>query len=60
MERFIHDHNLALFLRRLLAEQDDMNEERRQLILKLLAEEAEEGIDRRRQGASVGKLPHAP
>jgi hypothetical protein len=48
VERFMRDQNLALFLRRLLAEQKDMNAERRQLILKLLAdEEAEEGIDRR-------------
>jgi len=61
VERFMRDQNLALFLRRLLAEQKDMNAERRQLILKLLAdEEAEEGIERRGQGASVVKLPHAP
>ena len=39
MERFIHEQNLAHFLRRLLAEQKDMNEEWRQLILKLLADE---------------------
>ena len=55
MERFIHEQILGLF-RRLLAEKKDMNEERRQLILKLLAdEELKDGID-----ASVRKMPHAP
>ena len=55
MERFIHEQILGLF-RRLLAETKDMNEERRQLILKLLAdEETKDGID-----ALVRKLPHAP
>ena len=39
MQRFIQEKNLTLFLRRLLAEQKDMDEERRQVILTLLAEE---------------------
>ena len=39
MQRFIQEKNLTLFLKRLLAEQKDMDEERRQLIFTLLAEE---------------------
>jgi hypothetical protein len=39
MQRFIHEKNLTLFLRPLLAEQKDMDEERRQVILTLLTEE---------------------
>ena len=55
MERFIHEQILGLF-RRLLAEKKDMNEERRQLILKLLAdEESKDGID-----ASVRKCHMLP
>lgn len=39
MQRFVQEKNLALFLKRLLAEQKDMDEERRQVIVTLLAEE---------------------
>lgn len=39
MQRFMQEKNLTLFLRRLLAEQKDMDEERRQVISKLVAEE---------------------
>jgi hypothetical protein len=39
MQRFIQEKNLTLFLRRLLAEQKNMDEERRQVIVTLLAEE---------------------
>jgi hypothetical protein len=39
MQRFIQEKNLRLFLRRLLAEQTDMHEERRQVICGLLGEE---------------------
>jgi hypothetical protein len=38
MQRFIQEKNLTLFLRRFLAEQKNMNEER-QVIVTLLAEE---------------------
>ena len=47
MQRFMEEKNLSLFLRRLLAEQKKMDEERRQVIFKLLAEEeAKDAIDR--------------
>ena len=47
MQRFMQDKNLSLFLRRLLAGQKEMDEERRQVIFKLLAEEeAKDAIDR--------------
>lgn len=39
MQRFIQEKNLRPFLRRLLAEQTDMHEERRQVICGLLGEE---------------------
>ena len=39
MQRFMEEKNLSLYLRRLLAEQKEMDGERRQVILKLLAEE---------------------
>ena len=39
MQRFMQEKNLLLFLRRLLAGQKEMDEERRQVIFKLLAEE---------------------
>jgi hypothetical protein len=39
MQRFMKGKNLSLSLRRLLAEQKEMDEERRQIIFKLLAEE---------------------
>jgi len=38
VEHFIHQQNLALF-RRLLRAQTDINEARRQILLRLLAEE---------------------
>jgi hypothetical protein len=61
VQRFIHDKNLAHFLRRLLAEQKNMNAERHQLILELLAEEeGKDAIDRGSQDTSVWKLSHAP
>jgi hypothetical protein len=59
MQRFLQDKNLSLFLRRLLAEQKQMNEERRQVILKLLAEE-EAKIDRVSQRVSDVGFPRAP
>jgi len=47
MQRFMQEKNLSLFLRRLLAEQKEMDEERRQVIFMLLAEEeAKDAIDR--------------
>ena len=39
MQRFIQEKNPTLFLKRLLAEQKDMDEERRQVIVTLLAGE---------------------
>ena len=61
MQRFMQEKNLSLFLRRLLAEQKEMDEERRQVIFMLLAEEeAKDAIDRVSQRASVGNYPHAP
>jgi len=51
MQRFMQEKNLSLFLRRLLAEQKEMDEERRQVIFKLLAEEEAKG-DRVNQRAS--------
>jgi hypothetical protein len=39
VQRFIREKNLKLFLKRLLAEQKDMDEARRQVIFTLLAEE---------------------
>ena len=55
MQRFMQEKNLSLFLRRLLAEQKEMDEERRQVIFKLLAEEeAKDAIDRVSQRAPVG------
>lgn len=61
MQRFMQEKNLSLFLRRLLAEQKDMNEERRQVIFTLLAEEeAKDAIDRVSQRAPVGDNPHIP
>jgi hypothetical protein len=51
MQRFMQEKNLSLFLRRLLAEQKEMDEERRQVIFKLLAEE-EAKVDRVNQRAS--------
>jgi len=59
MQRFIQDQNLTLFLRRLLAEQKDMDQERRQVIFKLLAEE-EARVDRVSQQASEVDFPHPP
>jgi hypothetical protein len=38
MQRFMQEKNLTLFLKRLLDEQKDMDEERRQVIYTLLAE----------------------
>lgn len=38
MENFIHEQNMALF-KKLLAEAPDMDQKRRMLILRLLAEE---------------------
>lgn len=47
MQRFLQERNLSFFLRRLLAEQNDMDQERRQVILGLLAEEeVKDAIDR--------------
>jgi hypothetical protein len=47
MQRFLQERNLSFFLRRLLAEQNDMDQERRQAILGLLAEEeVKDAIDR--------------
>jgi hypothetical protein len=43
MQRFIQAKNLTLFLKRLLAEQKDMDEERRQVIVTLLGEEEAKG-----------------
>ena len=61
MQRFMQEKNLSLFLRRLLAEQKEMDEERRQVIFKLLAEEeAKDAIDRVSQRAPVGDFPHTP
>jgi hypothetical protein len=61
MQRFMQEKILSLFLRRLLAEQKEMTEERRQVILKLLAEEeAKDAIDRVNQRPSVGDFPHTP
>ena len=61
MQRFMQEKILSLFLRRLLAEQKEMDDERRQVIFKLLAEEeAKDAIDRVSQRASVGNYPHAP
>ena len=51
MQRFMQEKNLSLFLRRLLAEEKEMDEERRQVIFKLLAEE-EAKVDRANQWAS--------
>jgi hypothetical protein len=51
MQRFMQEKNLSLFLRRLLAEQKEMDEERRQVIFELLAEE-EAKVDRMSQRAS--------
>jgi hypothetical protein len=45
MQRFMQEKNLSLFLRRLLAEQKEIDEERRQVIFELLAEE-EAKVDR--------------
>jgi hypothetical protein len=59
MQRFMQEKNLSLFLRRLLAEQKEMDEERRQVIFKLLAEE-EAKVDRVSQRASEVDIPHAP
>ena len=49
MQRFIQEKNLRLFLRRLLAEQTDMHEERRQVILGLLVEEANNAVEQESQ-----------
>jgi hypothetical protein len=66
MQRFIRDKNLTLFLRRLLAEQQNLDEERRQVILTLLAEEeakssvpgpsypVQHAVEHRHAGARVG------
>jgi hypothetical protein len=59
MQRFMQDKNLSLFLRRLLAEQKEMDEERRQVIFELLAEE-EAKVDRVSHLASEVDFPHAP
>ena len=56
MQRFMQDKNLSLFLRRLLAEQKEMDEERRQVIFELLAEE-EAKVDRVSQPASFAVYP---
>ena len=45
MQRFMEDKNLSHYLRRLLAEQKEIDEERRQVIFKLLSEE-EAKVDR--------------
>ncbi len=59
MQLFMQERNLSLFLRRLLAEQQEMDEERRQVIFKLLAEEeAKDAIDRVSQPDPVGDYPH--
>lgn len=61
MQRFMQEKNLSLFLRRLLAEQQEMDEERRQVIFKLLAEEeAKDAIDRVSQPDPVADYPHTP
>jgi len=61
MQRFMQEKNLSRFLRRLLAGQKEMDEERRQVIFKLLAEEeAKDAIDRVSQRGSVGDFPHTP
>jgi len=39
MQRFMQDKKLSLFLKRLLAEQKEMDEKRRQVIIELLAED---------------------
>jgi hypothetical protein len=59
MQRFMQDKNLSLFLRRLLAEQKEMDEERRQVIFDLLAKE-EAKVDRGSQRLSEVDFPHAP
>jgi hypothetical protein len=59
MQRFMQEKKLSLFLRRLLAEQKEMDEERRQVIIELLAEE-EAKVDRVSQRASEVDFPHAP
>ena len=59
MQRFMQDKNLTLFLSRRLAEQKDMDQERRQVILKLLAEE-EARVSRVSQRSSQMDFPHAP
>jgi hypothetical protein len=52
MQRFMQDKKLSLFLKRLLAEQKEMDEKRRQVITELLAEdEANDTIDRVSQRA---------
>jgi hypothetical protein len=42
LENFIHEQNMMVF-RRLLAEEPDMNQKRRKMILKLLSEEEAKG-----------------
>jgi hypothetical protein len=58
VQRFMEEKNLSLFLRRLLAEQKEMDEERRQVIFKLLAEE-EAKVDRVSQRTSEVDFPNA-
>jgi len=59
MQRFMQEKNLSLFLRRLLADQKEMDQERLQVIFDLLAEE-EAKVDRLNQRASEADFPHAP
>ena len=57
MQHFMQDQNLTLFLRRLLAEQADMDEERRRVIFELLAEE-EANREHPRLGQNVIRRLH--
>ncbi len=59
MQRFMQEKNLSHFTRRLLAEQKEMDEERRQVIFELLAEK-EAKVERVSQRASEVDFPHAP
>ena len=61
MQRFMQEKKLSLFLRRLLAEQKEVDEDRRQMIFKLLEEEeAKDAIDRVSLQASVGDYLNTP
>lgn len=59
MQRFMQEKNISLFLKSLLAEHKQIEEERRQVIFELLAEE-EANVDRVSQRASEVDFPHAP